>query len=88
MERLRQKEGGGGGAEERPLTDAQKAAIAEARNVHKAKVAEREILQRDNLRRATSHEEVDQLGDQLRRDLERLASERDRKIEEIRQRAG
>ena len=61
MERLRQKDKEGG-VVERPLTDAQKAAIAEARRVHDAKVAEREILHRDALRKATSHEEATKLG--------------------------
>jgi len=84
MERLRQKEGAAGPAE-RPLTDAQKAAIAEARNVYRARVAEREILHRDAMTRAASHEEVERLGEELRRDLDRLATDRDRKIEEIRQ---
>ena len=83
MERLRQKEGGTA-APERPLTDAQKAEIAEARNVYQARAAEREILHRDALKRATSHEAVEQLGLELRRDLDRLATDRDRKIEEIR----
>lgn len=83
MERLRQKEGEAGAAE-RPLTDAQKAAIAEARSVYRARVAEREILHRDALARAASHEEVERLGEELRRDLDRLANDRDRKIDEIR----
>ena len=83
MERLRQKEGGAA-PKERPLTDAQKAAIAEARNVYTARVAEREILHRDALRRAASREEADQLGLELRRDLDRLATDRDRKIAEVR----
>jgi hypothetical protein len=85
MERLRQKEREGGAAEERPLTDAQKAAIAEARNVYQARIAEREILHRDALRKATTHEEVEQLGVALARDRERFAADRDRKIAEIKQ---
>lgn len=83
MERLRQKEGSAA-PEERPLTDAQKAAIAEARNMYTARVAEREILHRDALRRAASREEAEQLGLELRRDLDRLATDRDRKIAEVR----
>jgi hypothetical protein len=86
MERLRQKEGEAGAAE-RPLTDAQKAEIGEARNMHRARVAEREILHRDALAKAGSHEEVERLGEELRRDLDRLATDRDRKIDEIRKRA-
>ena len=84
MERLRQKDKEGG-VVERPLTDAQKAAIAEARRVHDAKVAEREILHRDALRKATSHEEATKLGEELAHDRDRLARDRDRKIAEIRE---
>ena len=83
MERLRQKEGASGPAE-RPLTGAQKAEIAEARNVYQARVAERQILHRDAMARARSYDEVEQLGEELRRDLDRLATDRDRKIDEIR----
>ena len=83
MERLRQKEGVSGAAGQ-PLTDAQKAEIAEARNVYQARVAERQILHRDAMARARSYDEVEQLGEELRRDLDRLATDRDRKIDEIR----
>jgi hypothetical protein len=85
MARLRQKERDAG-QEEKALTDAQKTEIAEARSVHRARVAEREILHRDALTRARDHEEIERLGEELRRDLDRLASDRDRKIDEIRRR--
>jgi hypothetical protein len=85
MERLRQKDQEGG-VVERPLTDAQKAAIAEARRVHDAKMAEREILHRDALRKAKSHEEVAKLDEELAQDRDRLGRDRDRKIAEIRER--
>ncbi|HEY7869442.1 MAG TPA: hypothetical protein VIF59_09450 [Methylomirabilota bacterium] len=84
MERLRQKDAGAGSAE-RPLTDEQKAAIAEVRQMHQAKTAEREILHQAALRKAASHEEVEQLNEALRRDTERMAGERDRKIAAIRE---
>ena len=83
MQRLRQKDKDAD-VEARPLTDAQKTAIAEARQVYKARTAEREILHQAALRKAQSPEEVETLNDNLRRDLERLASERDRKIAEVR----
>ncbi len=83
MERLRQKDAEAG-TDERPLTDEQKAAIAEARQIYGAKVAEREILHQAALRQAGTHEEVAQLNENLRRDKERLANDRDRKISEIR----
>jgi LmbE family N-acetylglucosaminyl deacetylase len=72
--------------DERPLTDAQKAAIAEVRQVFTAKTAEREILHLAALRTAATREEVELLSENLRRDLERLTSDRDRKIGEIRAR--
>jgi hypothetical protein len=83
MERLRQKDKEGGSVE-RPLTDEQKAAIAEARRLHDAKVAEREILHKDAIRKATSHEEIQTLNEQLARDRDRYARERDQRIADIR----
>ncbi len=84
MERLRQKDQEGGRVE-RPLTDEQKAAIAEARRVYDAKVAEREILHRDAVRKATTHEEVQTLNEQLTRDRDRYVRERDQRITDIRE---
>jgi hypothetical protein len=85
MERLRRKDREEG-VVERPLTDEQKAAIADVRKVYEAKVAEREILQRDALRKASSQEEIARLNEELAQDVERLARDRDRKIAEIRDR--
>ena len=84
MERLRQKDREAG-VEERPLTDQQKAAIAEARQVYQARMAEREILHRDAMRNAQTREEVEKLESELARDRDRLAGDRDRKIAEIKQ---
>jgi hypothetical protein len=84
MERLRQKDREAG-VEERPLTDQQKTAIAEARQVYQARMAEREILHRDALHKAQSRDEVEKLEGELARDRDRLASDRDRKIAEIKQ---
>ena len=83
MERLRQKDKDAS-VEEHPLTAKQKAAIAEARQFHQAKAAEREILHQAALAAARTHEEVDKLNEELRRDQERLAGDRDRKIAKIR----
>ena len=85
MERLRQKDKEGG-VVERPLTDEQKKGIAEIRRVYEAKVAEREILHRDALRQAKSHEEVQKLNEELAHDRDRYARDRDGKIGEIRKR--
>ena len=86
MERLRQKDREAG-VEERPLSDQQKAAIAEARQVYQARMAEREILHRDSMRKAQTREEVEKLEGELARDRDRLANDRDRKIAEIKQQA-
>ena len=84
MERLRLKDREAG-VEERPLTEAQKAAIAEARQVYQARMAEREILHRDALNKARTREEVEKLESELAIDRDRLASDRDRKIAEIKE---
>ena len=84
MERLRQKDREAG-VSERPLTDEQKARIAEIRSFYDAKLAEREILHRDSLRRAQSHDEVAKLNDELQQDRERLTRERERKIADVRE---
>ena len=83
MERLRQKDKEGS-VEERPLTPKQKVAIAEARQFHQAKAAEREIFHQAAMAAARTHEEVDKLNEELRHDQERLTNDRDRKIAEIR----
>src|ERR1700730_590036 len=83
MERLRQKDKEAS-VDDRPLTDAQKAAIADARQFCTAKVAEREILHQAALRGVRTHEELERLNEELRRDKARLANDRDRKIAEIR----
>ena len=64
MERLRQKDKEAS-VEERPLTEKQKAAIAEARQFHQAKSAEREILHQAAMAAARTHEEVDKLNEEL-----------------------
>jgi DNA-binding MarR family transcriptional regulator len=84
MERLKKKDADAG-VEAVSLTDEQKAAIAEVRQMYQAKGAEREILHQAALRKAASHEEVEQLNEALRRDTERIAGERDRKIAAIRE---
>jgi hypothetical protein len=83
MERLRRKDREEG-VVERPLTDEQKTAIAEARTVYEAKIAEREILHRAALGKARSYEELDKLNQELAQDRDRIARDRDRKIAEIR----
>ena len=83
MERLRKKDKDAGIAET-PVTDAQRAAIAEARSVAEAKLAEREILYKSKLARVAEPEAREVLEQEYRRDRERITGDRDRKIEEIR----
>ena len=84
MERLRKKDADAGIVEQK-LTDAQKAAIAEARSVYEARVAERQILHRQTRLTAVDPQEIARLEDEYRRDLERFATDRDAKIRKIRQ---
>ena len=72
------------GIERRPLTEAQKAAIAEARNFYQAKIAEQEVLHHSRLRTTVDPAERATLEEQYRRDRERFSSEREAKIEKIR----
>ena len=73
------------GVVERPLTDAQRAAIAEARKVGEAGLAEREIMHRQQVQRAAGDAAaLEKVEDEYRRDRERIVYDRDKKIEKIR----
>ena len=83
MERLRRQDADAG-IESRPLTDAQKASIAEVRNFYHAKMAQADVLHQSNVRATFSPEERQRIETEFRVDRERLTSERDAKIEKIR----
>lgn len=83
MERLRKKDEEEG-IERRPLTDAQKATIAEIRNFYEAKLAEIEVLHKDKLLSMFDPAEREARDQEYRRDRERLISERDSRIEKAR----
>ena len=83
LERLKKKDREEG-VEERPLTDEQRAEIADVRKVYEARLAEREILHQSSLRQTDDPGERETLEKQYRRDRERLGSDRDGKIEKIR----
>jgi hypothetical protein len=85
MERLKQKDREEG-IEERPITEEQRAEIAEARNQYEARCAEREILHQAALRKTEDPGEREALDQQYRRDRERFASDRDSRIRKIRER--
>jgi len=84
MERLRKKDKDAGVVDAKPVTDAQRAAIAEARSVSEAKLAEREILFKAKMAAVREPDAREVLEQEYRRDRERITSDRDRKIEEIR----
>ena len=77
MERL-QKKDADSGVESAPLTEAQKDAIGEARNVCEARTAERRILHQSALMTAVEPEARAELEHQCRRDLARYQKDRDR----------
>jgi hypothetical protein len=83
MERMRKKDADSGVAE-RPPTDAQKAAIAEARSLHASRVAELEILQRSKMASLFDPADRASAEEAYRRDLTRLHDELERKIGKIR----
>ena len=83
MERLR-KQDEEAGIKETPLTDEQRAAIGEARNLHEAKVAERRILHQSSVLKTYDPAERLKLEEEFRRDLERLEADRDSRIRRIR----
>jgi hypothetical protein len=84
MERLKKKDREAG-IEEKPLTDAQREAIAEAKRVCEAKLAEREILYQSSLRKTLADPEAAAaLEKEYRRDRELINGERERKVAEIR----
>lgn len=83
MARL-QKSDEDAGIERRPVTEAQKAAIGEARNFYEAKIAEQEVLHQARLRKTVDPAERATIEEQYRRDRERFTSERDAKIDKIR----
>ena len=84
MERLKKKDAEAGIVEQK-LTDAQKAAIAEARSIYESRVAELQILHRQKQLTAVDPQEIAKIEDEYRRDMDRFASDRDAKIRKIRQ---
>jgi hypothetical protein len=83
MERLKRRDAEAG-IESRPVTDAQKAAIAEARSFYEAKLAEAQVLHESSMRQLVDPAARDTLEQGYRRERERLNAERDRKVEQIR----
>ena len=72
------------GIEQKPLDDAQKAAIAEARSIAASRLAEREILFKDALKRVSDPLEREKAEEAYQIDRSRIEADRDRAIERIR----
>ena len=83
MEKLKKKDVEAG-VEAQVLTEAQRTAIAEAKSVYEARVAERRIMHQSAVLAVFDPAELAERGPELRRDLERFASDRDAKIKKIR----
>jgi hypothetical protein len=83
MERLRKKDAEAG-VERQPVTDAQKAAVAEIRNFYEAKLAELDVMHQSKMRASVDPNARDTLEQEFRRERERLTSERDAKVEKAR----
>ena len=83
MERLAKKDADAGIAA-KPVTDAQKAAIAEARNFYEAKIAELEVLHQSKVNSTIDAGERETLDQQYRREREHLSTERDNKVARLR----
>ena len=84
MERLRKKDAEAG-VDQRPLTDDQRAAIAEARRMHEAGVAERRIMHASTMARTFDPAERERLEEELRRDLQRFESDHEARLQQIRE---
>jgi hypothetical protein len=85
MERLKKKDADAG-IEQTALTDQQRAAIAEARSIYEARVAERRIMHQSQTAAIFDPQELELHREHLVRDLSQFETDRDAKIKNIRQR--
>ncbi len=83
LERLKKKDVEAG-VEQKTLTDEQRAAIAEARSVYEARVAERRIMFQSQTAAIFDPQELAVKQDELRRDLAQFESDREAKVRKIR----
>ena len=84
LERLKKKDADAG-VVEHPLTDAQRAELAEVRNVYEAKLAQQDVLRHSGMNKTFDPAELAVIDDEYRRERERLIAERDAKLEKIRE---
>ncbi len=83
MERLRKKDADAGIAES-TVTDEQKAEIAEVRNRAEARIAELKILHQSKIAALFDPDARALVDAELRRDVERIEDDREKKIARIR----
>ena len=83
MEKLKRQDEAAG-VESVELTPVQIEALAEARRTHEARVAECRILHQSAVAGATDVQVLQELEANHRRDLARLAADRDKRIDRIR----
>jgi len=83
MERLRKAEPAAG-RKKKPLTSVQKEKIAEARRVAAARLAEREILFHDSVKRFRDPAEVEKAEAEYQIDRQRINADLERALAEIR----
>jgi len=83
MARLKQRDAESG-VVETPLSEQQKAQIAEARSVHKAKVAQREILHKSALLGVFDPADRERIDAEHRDELRRLNEDFERSVRRVR----
>ena|SRR5215207_5857807 len=83
LERLKKKDADAG-VTEKPLTDEQRAQIAEARSIYDSRVAQRRIMHQSATASVFDPEALEIAHEQLRRDLAEFESDRDAKVRAIR----
>ena len=83
LERLK-KQDADAGITQTPLTDEQRAAIADARSLYEARVAERRIMHQTQTAALFDPEALEQRREELRRDLAQFEADRDARIRRIR----
>ena len=83
MERLRQKDAAAGIVSS-PVTDAQKAEIAEVRSRAEARIAELKILHQSRVGGLFDPGARELIDDELRREIQRIEEDRETKIAKIR----
>ena len=87
MARLKQKDTAAG-TTEAPLSEVQKAAIADTRQVYAARRAQAEIMHASSLASALDVESLQRLQEEFRRDTDRMTRELEEKVAAIRRGSG